>query len=243
MAITFPMSASGFQEEMGIASAAWNLEKFEEQSGYGSGEWLTRKLMPDLWEAEVSSVPMYHAQAHKIRSKLNVLGSVETFHLYNPAQPYPATDTSGAEINAVNSIVASGVWDDDGIWIDALPWDGPTVFTAAIASIDADRKTITLSRLPPDYVLTEGDLFSVIYSTSRVALIEVSETVTANGNGITGQFQVYPNLRAGIVVGLDANFVKPVAKCKIVSGTARVMPVDTVFSRITFRARQTLAAD
>jgi hypothetical protein len=112
-----------------------------------------------------------------------------------------------------------------------------------IASINANRKALTLSGLPAGYVITMGDYLHVDYGTpSRRALLQASEGATANGSGVTGEFEVRPHLRPGIATALAVTLKKPAAKVKIVPGSVRIETVTTLLSQLRFTARQTLAA-
>jgi hypothetical protein len=88
-----------------------------------------------------------------------------------------------------------------------------------------------------------GDYMHVDYGTpSRRALLQAAEGATANGSGVTGEFEVRPQLRPGITAGLAVALKKPAAKVKIVSGSVRIETVTTLLSQLRFTARQTLAA-
>ena len=77
---------------------------------------------------------------------------------------------------------------------------------------------------------------------SRRVLMQAAEGATANGSGVTGVFEVRPQLRPGITAGLAVTLKKPAAKVKIVPGSLRIETVTTLLSQLRFTARQTLAA-
>jgi hypothetical protein len=77
---------------------------------------------------------------------------------------------------------------------------------------------------------------------SRRALVQAAEGATANGFGVTSEFEVRPQLRPGITTGLTVTLKKPAAKVKIVPGSLRIETVTTLLSQLRFTARQTLAA-
>lgn len=217
MALSFPLSAASFSDLLRLESVVWTLRKFEEMAGAGSGEWLTAKLMPDLWEAECQTVILENAEAHGLRALLDALGSSDTFYLNNRAQLYPDADPNGTSYGAS---------------------------TPTISGINASRLQLAISGLPANYVLTRGDLFQVDYDTAtRRALIEVVESVTANGSGVTAQFEVRPALRPAIATSDAVSFASPAAKMKVVPGSVRMVQIDTFYSQITFTARQTLEAN
>lgn len=220
MALTFPLSLHTFADGIlpggWIESVAWNLMRQDEYSGLGTGEFLTHDLGPPLWEAEVSSIEMYNDDARRLKARFNALdGSNSAFFLYDPTAAYPASDPTGATYGSS---------------------------TPLIDTINANRKAIKISGLPANYVLTEGDLFEVDYDSSpyRRSLLQVVEAATADGAGLTPEFEVRPHLRPAITTTLEVNFIKPSAKVKLVPDTLRSETVGPMTSRLRFTARQTL---
>jgi hypothetical protein len=159
---------------------------------------------------------MPHARAEQLRARLRALDGGAHFYLSNPTMLYPQADPGGILLGTASIV---------------------------IASIDANRRAITLSGLPAGYVITTGDYLHVDYGTpSRRALIQAVEGATANGSGVTLEFEVRPHLRPGITTGLAIALKKPAAKVKIVPGSVRIETVTTLLSQLRFTARQTLAA-
>lgn len=217
MVLSFPLAADNFADLVRVHRVNWHLRHFEEMSGAGSGEWLTAKLMPDLWEADVQSVAMKHSEAYRLRGRLAALGSSETVMLYNPMQKWPQADPGGTIHGAS---------------------------TPVVASVNADRKRLAISGLPANYIITEADLIAIDYDTAaRRALVQALETITANGAGATAQFEVRPILRAAIAGGDSVKLLKPAAKVKIVPASARVEMIGATLARVSFMAVQTLEAN
>ena len=246
MALTFPLALPNLADLLTtIESIPWNLARYQEFSGLGTGEGLAHDLAPPLWEAEVSTGPMYHDDAYAAQARLNALmGSINTFYLHNPAKPGPRLDQSGPALMALDWIFGSGQWNDAGVWRDDIPWSGVfTGFAPVLHTIGANRNTVRVSGLPGGYILSVGDFFHVDYgSPTRRALIQVVEAATANGAGLTPEFQVTPHLRPGITTTLPLTLLKPAAKVKLVPGTLRLENIGGLHSRLRFTARQTLGA-
>lgn len=216
MALTFPLALADLAEQLHLASVAWNLLRFEETSILGSGEFLTAELAPPVWEADCASNEMYDADAYALLARLNALGgSLNTFLLHNTAKPAPRMDPNGTILGAANPV---------------------------IATIAANRKELTISGLPANYVLSGGDFMQITYGSGRVAFLQIVVGKTASGAGLTGLIEVTPHMRPGITEGLVVKLFKPAAKMKLVPGSLRIESAGTTMSRLRFLARQTLAA-
>ncbi|MEX1181030.1 MAG: hypothetical protein WEB63_09510 [Cucumibacter sp.] len=218
MAITFPLALASLADLLPIERVDWNELRQETHSGLGTGEFLTHNLGPVLWEADVQLRPMYHVEAEQMRARVSALdGSTNAFYLYNPRMRYPQSDPTGSILGA----------------------SAVTVY-----AINANRKALRLTGLPIGYVITIGDYLAITYDTSRRALLQAVEGATADGSGITPEFEVRPHLRPGIVTTNPVTLKNPAAKVKMMPGTVRVERAeDPLFSRVRFVARQTLAKD
>jgi hypothetical protein len=214
--LSLPLALADLADLLPVAAVAWNEARQDAVSALGSGEWLTHELGPPLHEAEVRTARMPHARAEQLRARLRALDGGAHFYLSNPTMLFPQADPGGAILSSANVV---------------------------IATINAIRKALTLSGLPAGYVITMGDYMHVDYGTpSRRALMQAVEGATANGSGVTAEFEVRPHLRPGIIAGLAVTLKKPAAKVKIVPGSVRVETVTTLLSQLRFTARQTLAA-
>ena len=217
MALTFPLSLPNLADLLPLESASWNLAQQQELSGLGSGEGIAHDLGPPLWEAEVSTGLMEHDDAYAALARLNSLaGSVNTFYLHNPAKPGPRMDVNGITLGAA---------------------------TPTISAISTDRRSLAITGLPDNYVLSVGDFLAIDYGTGRRALLQAVEAKTASSGGVTTQFEVTPHLRSGITTTLAVTLIKPAAKVKLVPNSLRLDTSGALQSRIRFTARQTLAAN
>jgi hypothetical protein len=77
-----------------------------------------------------------------------------------------------------------------------------------LQSVNANNKALRLSGLNAAQIVSRGDYLSFDYGTNR-ALHRVMETVTANGAGLTPEFEVRPHLRPGWELETDVNLSAP----------------------------------
>jgi hypothetical protein len=216
MSLSFPLALADLADLLPVAAVAWNELRQDATSALGSGEWLTHELGPPLHEAEVRTARMPHARAEQLRARLRTVNGGAHFYLCNPTMLYPQADPGGAVLGSASVV---------------------------IASINANRRALALSGLPAGYVITMGDYLHVDYDAPpRRALLQAAEGATANGSGVTPEFDVRPHLRPGITAALAVSLKKPAAKVKIVPGSVRIETVTTLLSQLRFTARQTLAA-
>ncbi len=217
MALAFPITRANLADLMLVETAEWTLGEDQELSNLGSGEVLAADLGPRLWEAECSTTPDSIDAIEALRARFNALdGAINSFYLFDPRRPYPATDPTG-------SLLASA--------------------TVTIQSIETNRKELTFTGLPAGFVLPAGTFFSVTAgSPSRTALLQLVASVTASSGEVAGPVEVRPHLRPWIAATQAVTLLKPVAKVKLVPKSLAVTQVSSVLHRLRFSARQTLAA-
>jgi hypothetical protein len=108
--------------------------------------------------------------------------------------------------------------------------------SGAVGSIPSTT-SLTLKSLPASFAISRGDYFMYTVG-GRVRLHQVSESVTANGSGVTAAFQVRPALSANLAVDDAVAFKQPVCDMIIVPGTFDPVS-DTDWTDISFDAIQT----
>ncbi len=216
-AITFPIAQASLGDLLPVQSVNWEPTWLQELSQAGNGEFLVHDLGPRLWEGQVTLRPLLHTVARGWRAKLDALdGGVHTFYLANPLGWYPALDPGGTILAA------------------AAP---------AIGTIEANRKELSITGLPPGYVISSGDFFAVAYGGgTRRGLFQFVGEGTANGFGTLAAIEVRPHLQAGITNGLAIMLKKPAAKVKILPGSLTSPMHSANRTRISFSVRQTLQA-
>lgn len=217
MALSFPLSVQNLADLLPIATVEWTLGEDQELSGMGSGELLAHDLGPRLWSAECSTIEADIDTIEALRARLNALdGAMQSFYLFDPRRPNPATDPTGAALASA---------------------------TVTILSIETNRKELTLAGLPAGFVLPAGTVLSVSAGNpSRTALLQLVAGVTADGDGEAGPVELRPHLRPWIANAQAVTLLKPVAKVKLMPRSVAVTQTGSVMHRLRFSVRQTLAA-
>lgn len=119
---------------------------------------------------------------------------------------------------------------------------GPAAVT--INSLNVNNKAMSLAGLPPGYIITRGDFLAWDYGSSptRRAYFRAAETVTANGSGVTPEFQLSDFIKPGSTTGLAVTLIKPAMKAKLIFGSVQEQAgsTDPMFTNIQFSIRQVL---
>ena len=217
MALNFPLSRQNLADLLPIATVEWTLGEDQELSSLGSGELLAHDLGPRLWSAECVTIEADIDTIEALRARLNALdGAIQSFFLFDPRRPNPATDPTGSVLAAA---------------------------TVTIQSIETNRKELTLAGLPAGFVLPAGSMLSVTSGNpSRTALLQLVADATADGDGEAGPVELRPHLRPWIANAQSVTLLKPVAKVKLMPRSASVTQTSSVMHRLRFSVRQTLAA-
>lgn len=247
MAWTYPLSLADFYDKLrvSIGNRNWELQRFDQVSGLGSGQPLTAELASPLWTLPVQLVPMPNAEAEPILTMLEMLTHPgRAFYFSNPKREYPVSDPDGNALLALTTLHTSRPWNDTFTWSDSMNWGGslPTA-NIAIAGLSGNNQ-VSFSGLPPGYTLTAGDMFSFDYGPPlqpRRAMHRITETVTASSGGVTPLAEVFPFIRTGAAVGNSVSIAKPAILASLVPGTLNSGVADTVnTSGISFTIIQRL---
>jgi hypothetical protein len=191
MAVSYPYTLPVLADRLKIQKVSWSIQRNDEMSGGGDGRVWQAELAPPLWMATIELCEMDLDQAEAVAALIRKLhGAQESFLLYNPARKYPAADPTGALLGSAYVTVAA-----------------------------VGGNTISLAGLPAGYMVSLGDKMSITYAGARVAFLEASETVAANGAGATGAIEVFPHVPVGVQAGQAVTLVRPACKCFIMPGT------------------------
>jgi hypothetical protein len=194
-----------------FADQTFQLMSRQELSRQVSGRTIGKDLGPALWMATYTTKPMQNDDALAYEAALDSLdGVVQTFEAYDLRRPYPRSDPTGATYN-------NGV----------------------LASVNANNKALALSGLVAGQVVSVGDYLSFTYGSSR-ALHRVAEGVTANGSGVTAQFEVRPHIRSGYSVSAAVTLKTPRGVFMLVPGSMSVKANGGMYSVVSFQAVQAL---
>lgn len=198
-------------DAIGIETCSLVLQRQRQYSQAGSGTVYRKDLGPAFWAGNYQSVPLLHADAAQCMALLDSMeDSLSTFYGWSPQQEYPQADPDGSILGAA---------------------------TVTIHSVNANAKQISLTGLPAGYILTRGDMLAVDYlSPSHRALYRIVDaSVTANGSGVTAEFEITPRIRTGTASGDAVYLIKPAANMMIVPGSLSCTTDSAVTSRINFQ--------
>lgn len=218
MALAFPLSLAQFADQLPMASFTPRQGLQQQLSSPASGIDIPADIAPALREYDVTLKPLPHRRAQQLMALIEALrGPMNSFYIYDLRYLYPAADPDG-------SILGSS--------------------TPQLNSLNANNKALSLKGLPADYVVTAGDFLSWNYGSdpARRAYFRAAETVTANGSGVTAEFQVSDFIPPGSSAGIAVTLVKPAMKAKLVAGSVQeqVDSSDPTRTTISFSVRQTL---
>lgn len=217
--LIFPLSTAQFADLLQMTSLTPRQGLQQQLSSQGSGLTIAADLAPAQREYDVVCGAMYHSVAAKIMALIEALrGPMNSFYIYDPRYLGPAADPGGTILGAS---------------------------TPQINSINANNQALSLKLLPADYVITAGDFLSWDYGSAptRRAYFRSVETVTADGSGVTPEFQINDFIQTGSSALLPVTLIKPAMKAKLIAGSVQEVAgsnPDPMFTTIQFSIRQTL---
>lgn len=205
--------STAIMDMLQIDTADFKPQRQRQMSRDGSGIIYLKDLGPSLWTATVQSVPLDHNVAEQIMALINSMeDQLAGFYVWNPRLFYPQSDPGG--------VVVAG-------------------HTQSINTINADTKRVSIKHLPAAYVLTRGDYFHVVaVATGKQQLFQIVDAViTADGTGLTVEFEVSPHIRPGLGMAVNdpVTLIKPSCVMKIIPGTLDSPVQDSDNSIVTFQ--------
>jgi hypothetical protein len=188
---TLPLAS--LNDILPIEQVVWDIKRSDEISGDGDSRVWQAELADPLWTGEILLAEGESADLKRVAAIIRRLnGAQDSFFLCDPLSRYPFADPDGVILGA--SVVQ-------------------------IASIGLDNRSLALKGLPAAYKLTTGDKGQATFATSRNFFFEVSEDVTANGSGVTPQFDIFPHCPPGLAVNDLVILAKPACRVFIMPGT------------------------
>jgi hypothetical protein len=161
----------------------------QEQSTQASGRVLVKDMGAPLWTLRAQSKPLTPNNLDRWRARLIGLeNGLIQFKGYPMSRCFPQAYPRGTW----------GAFSGNGV----------------LASIAANRKTITVSGLPAGFELTVGD-----YLSAGGFLHQVMESVSAAGTGITPPFEVRPHLAPTMSTGGAVSLKQPNCLMAVVPGS------------------------
>jgi len=173
-------------------TTGFSLHWRQEQSTQASGRVLVKDMGSPLWTLRATTKSLSPNDLDTWRAKLTALeNGLKTFWGYPMSRCYPI-------------LYPNGSW----------PTGGAFSGTAVLSSINANRKAIALQSLPVGFVLSVGDYLSIDGD-----LHQVMEPATANGSGVTGEFEIRPHLWPAAAVADPVSVKQPACLMAIVPGS------------------------
>ena len=170
----------------------FSLRYRQEQSTQASGRVIVKDMGAPLWTLRAMSKMLSPNQLDQWRAELNKLeNGLQTFKAYPMSRCYPQAYPRGS-------------------W----PTGGAFGGTGILAGINTNRKAISVQGLPAGFVLTVGDYLSIDGD-----LHQVMEAATANGSGVTPQFEIRPHLWPAAAVSDPVLVKQPACAMAVVPGS------------------------
>lgn len=217
MSLTYPLDILN-------GSPFWSTE-FEllwrqEQSRQANGRTIVKDFGTPLWRATYVSKTQRPNALDQWRARLTGLeNGLQTFKGYSLSRCYPILYPNGS-------------------WPTGLSFDG---VSATLNTIDANRKAVRVDDLPIGFTLSVGDYISLRDAGSPpvdlIALHQVMEAATADGSGLTPQFEIRPHLAPEVDTSFAVSVLRPHCIMSIVPGTiASAADPSTGQGTISFQA-------
>jgi hypothetical protein len=206
MSITYPLNLlPGFPGWTTGFSLRWR----QEQSTLASGRILVKDMGAPLWTLRAVTKQLSPNNLEAWRARLTSLeNGLQQFWGYPMSRCYPIAYPKGSW--------PSGAFDGTN---------------AALGSINANRKAITLSALPPAFKLSLGDYLSIAGD-----LHQVMEAVTANGSGVTPEFEVRPHIWPAVAPPKTVSVKQPACLMAVVPGSVSSDAAPNGWGSLSFSA-------
>lgn len=179
-----------FSTDWPIMTTSFTLRYRQFFSRNGDGKLNAVDLGYPVWVGSFQTAIMSHAECVEFEALLNSLGGAQQMMLIGDSRrEYPA----------------------------AYPTGAPDPF-GAVATINVDGVQLSLSGLAAGQIITRGDYLSMLFGGRRY-LLQAVETVTADGSGVTGDFQTSPPPPAGLTVGEVIALNRPTCRMRLEPGS------------------------
>ena len=174
-------------------TTGFDLKWRQEQSTLASGRILVKDMGSPLWSLRAATKPLSPNNLDQWRARLTTLeNGLQQFWGYPMSRCYPQAYPRGT-------------------WPTGSTFNG----TCVLSAINANLKAITLQALPAGFKLSIGDYLSIAGD-----LHQVMESATANGSGITGEFEIRPHLWPSVTAPKPGVTVKqPACLMAVVPGS------------------------
>jgi hypothetical protein len=205
MAITYPLD---FLDIFPGWTTEFDLLWRQEQSRQDNGVTRVKDFSSPLWRASFQSRSMRPNELDEWRARLDALeNGLQQFRAGPLSRCYPIAYPNGAGMGVVSG--------------------------AALNTLNANRKAITVKSLPAGFQWRVGDVLQI----GTRNLHRVQEAATANGSGITGTFEIRPHLWPETAVNDLVAVVRPSCLMTVVPGSiGSTADIQTGRGSISFQA-------
>jgi len=183
MALPDPLPLNSFADILRIETVKWQLQRFDQISGMGSGDVLAAQLAPPRIKGTVTLATMYHDQAAQVQALIESLdGPMRSFYLYAPQKAYPSADPDGALLD--NMLFNGGFEGGSSSWSAGGVGGGTVTSDAARSgtySMRLDRPATTYAEIYQGRPASAGAL-------CRASVWVRSDVATSTGIGLIIQF-------------------------------------------------------
>ena len=192
MALSFPLTGPEFAQRLRVREFNWRRQDWVESSQTAGGDIITRELAAPKWIADVTLAQYNNRDADEVQALFEAILPHRHFYMHNIRRPFPAAVPDGTLLGSFDPI---------------------------LFAIGSDNVSIRLSSLPPNYVLTRGDMIAYDREGSRRSLHRVIDTVQASGSGASPYFTVAPAIKSGSATGVRVFLRRPAARMMIAPGS------------------------
>jgi hypothetical protein len=207
------MANTDLMNALVVTGVTFSLDYGQETSGQAGGQIRVKDLRSPLWRMKADCSVLTLDQLLRVRALIGALGgALGSFYAWDSAAQYPVADPDGSILGASNVL---------------------------ISGLGATSKNLVLKGLPAGYVLTVGDMISFDYGSSRALHQVVTTSVTANGSGITPEFEIHPPRRQGAAANNAVSLKQPSAEMRIVPGSLN-LSADGMIGQAGFEAVQVI---
>lgn len=172
----------------------------KETSRQANGVSRVKDFGTPLWQLTAFTNSLSRQDLDIWRARLNALdGGEQTFKGYPMSRCFPIAYPRGS-------------------WPTGAAFSGET---ATIHTIGVDNKSLRIDNLPAAYRVSLGDCVQITAGSGKIYLLQVMETVTASGGGLTPAFEVRPHLPVGIAVDNLVSVKRPYCPMTIIPGSIK----------------------
>lgn len=194
----------------------FELLKRQEVSRQKNGVTRVKDFGTHLWTMSASTRSLSRRELDQLRATLDALDGAEgTFKGYSLSRCWPIAYPGGA-------------------WPTGASFNG---VSATVHTVGEGGKSLRIDLLPVGFVVSQADMVSVA-TASGERLFRVVEASTADGSGITPEFELRPHLPSDIAVNDLVRVTRPYCLMTINPGSISSDSDDSGRGRISFQATE-----